>query len=963
MAFTKVVGPGIHTQSNIVSHNINSSGIITATQFDGPFSNVVVGGATTLTVDGINISAGILTAQTLDVNGNGDISGNLVVGGNLTANGDFTTLNTTLREVELLRVDANSNLAAGIVTQRGSGNILDLYDTSTNVLSVKDGGDLDIAQYVRHLGSTGETFGFPATGNRIIATTNGSTRFTLDGDGRILVGITTATFLSQGGSDLLIEKAVGAGGTVSIDLYSKNATGNAFLRFYNGSHSGKIGIVGIGHSMIFCVQGVNSERMRLTSTGLGVGTTIPSRKLDVSGDILGNAFMLRGNTSASPSIQAQMYRPANNTLAFATDGNNERLRITSDGDVGISSTAPRAKLDVKDANTSKSVILRVSADNNTPYALIVGNDTFNTSANRGLAMWIGSSTVHHIEARTSTTASENKLEIEAYETKIQTGTSLNNDFIFDSSGHLLPGAAGAQNLGSASAEWGDVYLGDDKRLTLGSDQDMYVYHDNIHGYVSNRKNNLYLSAPNYVQIVSTDTSGSNQKTGARFLRDGESEIYHSNSLKFTTTGIGVSVIGEVAATQDYPNFRPTLDLNFAAVKKLDPRITYTRSGPASFTDEFGKLIKVAANAPRFDHNFGTGESLGLLIEESSTNISRYSEKASGTTNWTQFGSITENIIEAPDGTMTADKLEAPASGHGLINIALSWTANVPHTFSIFAKSGEFNRIGIRLYDGTSYFMRTTVNLDTGEAVNNEAGTLNVEKFANGWWRISTTGTPVATYNYNSLGSVEPHKNATVQSPDPSNSREGIYIWGWQMEAKAFPTSYIPTNGVAVTRGGDNVDIDGENFTDFYNQTESTIISSHTLLPNVPNAENVYVYQIQDASTNNVIRVIDKNSSYSNVATGLVLNGGSSQFHFNNTTDSYTKDKVLVALSVKQDDFAGCHNGGDLSLDNSGTLPTNMNSLGIGRYPPTNGYELNGHIQRFIYYPKQLPDSQLKTLTL
>ena len=133
MAFTKVVGPGIHTLSNILSHNINSSGIITATQFDGPFSNVVVGGATTLTVDGINISAGILTAQTLDLNGNGDISGNLVVSGNLTANGDFTTLNTTLREVELLRVDADSSATAGIITQRGSGDILRLYDTNAPV--------------------------------------------------------------------------------------------------------------------------------------------------------------------------------------------------------------------------------------------------------------------------------------------------------------------------------------------------------------------------------------------------------------------------------------------------------------------------------------------------------------------------------------------------------------------------------------------------------------------------------------------------------------------------------------------------------------------------------------------------------------------------------------------------------------------------------------------------------------
>ena len=145
MAFTKVVGPGIHTLSNILSHNINSSGIITATQFDGPFSNVVVGGATTLTVDGINISAGILTAKTLDLNGNGDISGNLVIGGNLTANGDFTTLNTTLREVELLRVDAqDDNVAAGIITQRGAGNILEFFDASANVGALTDEGNLGL---------------------------------------------------------------------------------------------------------------------------------------------------------------------------------------------------------------------------------------------------------------------------------------------------------------------------------------------------------------------------------------------------------------------------------------------------------------------------------------------------------------------------------------------------------------------------------------------------------------------------------------------------------------------------------------------------------------------------------------------------------------------------------------------------------------------------------------------------
>ena len=49
MSFTRVVGPGIHTQANVHSHNIQSTGIITATKFDGPFDNINVSGAATFT--------------------------------------------------------------------------------------------------------------------------------------------------------------------------------------------------------------------------------------------------------------------------------------------------------------------------------------------------------------------------------------------------------------------------------------------------------------------------------------------------------------------------------------------------------------------------------------------------------------------------------------------------------------------------------------------------------------------------------------------------------------------------------------------------------------------------------------------------------------------------------------------------------------------------------------------------
>ena len=93
MAFTRVVGPGIHSLSNIDSHNIHSSGIITATKFDGPFDSINVSGAATFTgsvtiggtltyEDVTNIdSVGMITARAgVNVTG-GQISGN---GGGLT---------------------------------------------------------------------------------------------------------------------------------------------------------------------------------------------------------------------------------------------------------------------------------------------------------------------------------------------------------------------------------------------------------------------------------------------------------------------------------------------------------------------------------------------------------------------------------------------------------------------------------------------------------------------------------------------------------------------------------------------------------------------------------------------------------------------------------------------------------------------------------------------------------------
>ena len=89
---TKITGPGIHTLSNILSNNIKSSGIITATKFVGPIEgsitatdatfsgNVSIAG--TLTYEDVtNIdSVGIITAPAVDVDDFLDVGSNIKLG-------------------------------------------------------------------------------------------------------------------------------------------------------------------------------------------------------------------------------------------------------------------------------------------------------------------------------------------------------------------------------------------------------------------------------------------------------------------------------------------------------------------------------------------------------------------------------------------------------------------------------------------------------------------------------------------------------------------------------------------------------------------------------------------------------------------------------------------------------------------------------------------------------------------
>ena len=66
--------------------------------------------------------------------------------------------------------------------------------------------------------------------------------------------------------------------------------------------------------------------------------------------------------------------------------------------------------------------------------------------------------------------------------------------------------------------------------------------------------------------------------------------------------------------------QPSLVLDFAGTGTLDSRVTFSRSTTGTYYNSSGVLTTAAINAPRFDYNPTTLQSLGLLVEESRTNV-------------------------------------------------------------------------------------------------------------------------------------------------------------------------------------------------------------------------------------------------------------------------------------------------------------------------------------------------------
>jgi hypothetical protein len=383
---------------------------------------------------------------------------------------------------------------------------------------------------------------------------------------------------------------------------------------------------------------------------------------------------------------------------------------------------------------------------------------------------------------------------------------------------------------------------------------------------------------------------------------------------------------------------------------LDPYVPTPAAAPSS----------TAYYGPRLDYDHVTRQPRGFLVEEARTNLLLYSEDFSQSA-WTDAApgstvTVAANDTTAPDGSLTADRLTAATGGtNGMARQIRTLVSSTTYTGSLFVKASTSTQSRILLRDtsaGTN-FADATLTWSSGvpSVAGGATGTWTVTAFGNGWYRVAGTGATGATASPGVTFSV---------FPDTAAGTNAIFVWGAQLEAGAFATSYIPTIASTVTRSADVATISGSLFSQWYRQDEGAFVVEGSRLFGGNSYAALAVARASGGITDRVDMGLGTGQGGSaGIFRDDVIVGGVNQAALGDFAAFAANTPYKGALAYAVNNFASATSGANLATDTSGTVPT-VALLDIGNR--NSGNQLNGHIRSIRYYPVRAADFQLQALT-
>jgi hypothetical protein len=376
------------------------------------------------------------------------------------------------------------------------------------------------------------------------------------------------------------------------------------------------------------------------------------------------------------------------------------------------------------------------------------------------------------------------------------------------------------------------------------------------------------------------------------------------------------------------------------VVSISSLLTCTRSSSGDYyTKADGTLTTFAANTLRYGTN-------GLLVEEARTNICLQSQTF-GTTWAVATATINANQAAAPDGTTTADLWTCDGTSYSSVyQTGIVVTGSATYTTSVYAKAGNQDYLSLELRyaagdtDTTDVVFRlsgagTVEALDTGV-------TATITALANGWYLCAMTKTNPGA---GTTAIVIVGASQVIGNSGPSTLNGTLYLWGAQIEAGAFPTSYIPTTTTSVARAADVITFSSQSW---QNGNVGTYYADAT---------------IPAASTNSA-RVIGSGSNATPVcknggtATQIIVYDGSTGLTADAGGGSWTTG-AKAAAATDGSTRSACMNAGTVATGAGGfgTLST----LYVGNTTGNSSFT-NGPIRRIAYWNSRLSDSALQSIT-
>lgn len=483
---------------------------------------------------------------------------------------------------------------------------------------------------------------------------------------------------------------------------------------------------------------------------------------------------------------------------------------------------------------------------------------------------------------------------------------------------------------------------------------------------------------NYISAVVNLSTGAITQTGT-----GTSATFTSSSITsvgngwyrvvitgsttggFTRAEVGLApaATGNSFATNGRITYAGTGTSIFVWGAQLEQRsaaTAYTATTAEPITNYIPQLLTAASGVARFDHNPITFESLGLLIEESRTNLLTYSEQFNDAA-WTKSrASITANAAVSPDGALTGDKLveDNTAGSHTVRNAtSVTITSGTTLTASVFAKAAEGAFVIVGIGDGGGVnISRATFDLSNNSVSGLITAPANVSApipvitpVGNGWYRCVVTATVTGVTTAQQWVFKGANSNGTASYAGDGYS--GIFIWGAQLEVGAFATSYIPTVASQVTRAADAASMTGTNFSSWYNAGEGAMYAE-AIAPNSGTSVGIVELNNSAAAASNYVTVYRQGATwrYRTNAVNLNLSPALTEGSFNKVSFGYSATSYPISV-----------NGTTAQTNTTTGLASGVNQMLIG-FTSVTASPLNGTIKKIAYYPLRVTNAQLQALT-